>query len=59
VIDKVIKEPIGGAHRAQAETVKVVGAAIVKSLDELSKLDAKTLIKKRRDKFLDIGRSLM
>jgi len=35
------------------------GAAIVKSLDELSKLDAKTLIKKRRDKFLDIGRSLM
>jgi len=41
VIDKIIKEPVGGAHRAQAETVKVVGAAIVKSLDELGKLDAK------------------
>ncbi len=59
VIDKIIKEPLGGAHRAQAETVKVVGAAIVKSLDELSKLDAAALIKKRRDKFLNIGRSLI
>ena len=59
VIDKIIKEPLGGAHRAQAETIKVVGAAIVKSLDELSKLDAKALIKKRRDKFLNIGRSLI
>ena len=59
VIDKIIKEPIGGAHRAQAETIKTVGAEIVKSLDELSKLDPKTLIKRRRDKFLDIGRSLL
>lgn len=59
VIDKIIKEPIGGAHRAQGEAVKLVGAAIVKSLDELSKLDSKTLIKRRRDKFLDIGRSLL
>ena len=59
VIDKIIKEPVGGAHRAQAETVKIVGAAIVKSLDELGKLDAKALIKRRRDKFLNIGRSLL
>ena len=59
VIDKIIKEPVGGAHRAQAETVKVVGAAIVKSLDELGKLDAKALIKRRREKFLNIGRSLL
>lgn len=59
VIDKIIKEPIGGAHRAQAETIKIVGAAIVKSLDELSKLDGETLIKQRRDKFLNIGRALL
>ena len=59
VIDKIIKEPVGGAHRAQDEAVKVVGAEIVKSLEELSKLDAATLLKKRRDKFLDIGRSLL
>jgi len=55
VIDKIIKEPIGGAHRQKAETVKVVGAAIVKSLDELSELDGTALIKQRRDKFLNIG----
>lgn len=59
VIDKIIKEPIGGAHRAQAETIKIVGAAIVKSLDELSKLGSTALIKQRRDKFLNIGRSLL
>jgi len=40
VIDKIIKEPVGGAHRSQGETVKLVGTAIIKSLDELGKLDA-------------------
>ena len=59
VIDKIIKEPVGGAHRAKAEAVKLVGAAIVKSLNEFEPLDAKALIKRRRDKFLDIGRSLL
>ena len=59
VIDKIIKEPVGGAHRAQAETVKTVGAEIVKSLDELGGLDPQALIKRRRDKFLNIGRSLL
>ena len=59
VIDKIIKEPVGGAHRAQAETIKIVGAAIVKSLDTLSKLGSIELIKQRREKFLDIGRSLL
>ncbi len=59
VIDKIIKEPVGGAHRAQAETIKIVGAAIVKSLDALSKLSSDELIKQRREKFLDIGRSLL
>lgn len=59
VIDKIIKEPVGGAHRAKDEAIKTVGAQIVKSLEELSKLDPKTLIKRRRDKFLDIGRSLL
>ena len=59
VIDKIIKEPLGGAHRAKQETVKTVGSEIIKSLDELSKLEPKTLIKRRRDKFLNIGRSLL
>jgi len=59
VIDKIIKEPVGGAHRAQAETVKIVGASVIKALEDLSKLDGAALIKRRRDKFLNIGRSLL
>ena len=59
VIDKIIKEPVGGAHRARAETVNIVGASVIKALEDLSKLDGAALIKRRRDKFLNIGRSLM
>lgn len=58
VIDKIIKEPKGGAQRAPAETVKTVGAAIIKELKSLSGLDADALIKRRREKFLNIGRTL-
>jgi len=59
VIDKIISEPVGGAHRAKGETIKTVGAEIVKSLDDLAKLDPASLVKRRRDKFLDIGRALL
>lgn len=58
IIDSIIKEPVGGAHRTPDAAVKKVGAAIVKSLDELSDLSVEALIKARRAKFLDIGRSL-
>ena len=58
VIDQIIKEPIGGAHRNNAVTMKTVGAEIVKALKELSALPPETLLKQRRDKFLNIGRSL-
>ena len=59
VIDKIIKEPIGGAHRDKNMAIKTVGAAIMKSLKELEELSADELIKARRAKFLDIGRSLL
>jgi acetyl-CoA carboxylase carboxyl transferase subunit alpha len=58
VIDQIIKEPVGGAHRNNAVTMKTVGAEIVKALKELSALPPETLLKQRRDKFLNIGRSL-
>lgn len=59
VIDKIIDEPVGGAHRAPDVTIKLVGAAIIKEIDHHSKQDAATLVKRRRDKFLNIGRSLL
>ncbi len=59
VIDKIIKEPVGGAHRDPDHMVKVTGAAIVTALGELSDLSPKDLVQKRKDKFLNIGRSLL
>ncbi len=59
VIDQIIKEPIGGAHRTPDMAMKTVGAAIVKNLEELSEKTPEELIKSRRAKFLHIGRSLI
>jgi len=59
IIDRIIKEPVGGAHRAPEAAVKTVGAAIVKALDELSAQESSALIQARREKFLRIGRSLL
>ena len=58
VIDKIIDEPIGGAHREHAQMIMQTKLAILQSLSELNKLDAKELIKHRREKFLKIGENL-
>ena len=55
VIDRVIAEPIGGAHRDRDEVMTAVGNAIEDSLDELRGLDGSALRLKRRDKFLEMG----
>ncbi|WP_431857098.1 acetyl-CoA carboxylase carboxyltransferase subunit alpha [Azospirillum sp.] len=55
VIDRVVQEPIGGAHRAPDETVTALGDAIEESLRELDGQDAATLRRHRREKFLEMG----
>ncbi|WP_158043842.1 acetyl-CoA carboxylase carboxyltransferase subunit alpha [Skermanella pratensis] len=55
VIDRVIAEPIGGAHRDRDEVMTAVGNAIEDCLDELRGLEGGTLRLKRRDKFLEMG----
>lgn len=57
IIDGIIKEPVGGAHRAIKATINSVGDAIKKHLDELMKLDAGVLKTQRKEKFLKIGES--
>lgn len=59
VIDQIVKEPVGGAHRDPDHMVKVTGAAIMTALEDLLELSPKELIKRRRAKFLDIGRNLL
>ncbi|MCB1440729.1 MAG: acetyl-CoA carboxylase carboxyl transferase subunit alpha, partial [Nitratireductor sp.] len=58
IIDGIIEEPMGGAHRNPAETIKRTGDAVRKALGELSGMDGPALKKARRDKFLAIGRNL-
>ena len=55
VTDRIIPEPLGGAHRDWSATIEAVSAEISSMLEELSGKDAKALIKDRRQKFLDLG----
>ena len=55
VIDRIVKEPIGGAHRDPALTAQGLSKAISEELDELSKLTPDKLRAKREERFLRIG----
>lgn len=59
VIDQIVKEPVGGAHRVPEATIKTVGTAILKNIEALDALSPTELVKARREKFLRIGRSLL
>ncbi len=56
VIDEIIAEPLGGAHRDPLAAVERVGDAILKHLKELLPLSGEELKKRRTDKFLRMGR---
>lgn len=55
VIDRIIPEPVGGAHRNPTQSIEAVGDAIAKVLVELSSLDKKVLVSARHEKFLNMG----
>ena len=55
LIDKVIKEPDGGAHRNRFKTFELVKSNILISFDELSKLSTKDLVNKRIKKYSSMG----
>ncbi len=59
VIDSIVKEPVGGAHRGPEDAIDAVGAAIDASLSELSSLEPGALKARRRDKFLAMGRDAL
>lgn len=58
VIDGIIPEPSGGAHRHVAATIKAVGDTVDKELTRLARLTPEALRAQRRDRFLAIGRVL-
>ncbi len=55
VVDEIVSEPVGGAHRDIAAASASLALAIGKALDAMSGKDAKALRKQRRDKFLAMG----
>jgi acetyl-CoA carboxylase carboxyl transferase subunit alpha len=56
VIDAIVPEPVGGAHREPAAAIGALGDAIDKALGDLSGMDAAALRRDRRTKFLRMGR---
>jgi len=58
IIDDIIAEPVGGAHRGREETIAATGDAIARALNSLRELGPDELRDQRRDKFLAIGTNL-
>jgi acetyl-CoA carboxylase carboxyl transferase subunit alpha len=58
VIDGIVDEPPGGAHRAPETTINAVGDTIARALMELGNLSPEELRRQRREKYLAMGRNL-
>jgi acetyl-CoA carboxylase carboxyl transferase subunit alpha len=55
IIDRIVPEPVGGAHRDPADTIATLGRAIEEELDALSGESGDALRSSRRAKYLSIG----
>ena len=55
LIDKIIKEPLGGAHYDKEETFNQVKKEILSSFKRIQELNIKERVDKRREKFISMG----
>jgi acetyl-CoA carboxylase carboxyl transferase subunit alpha len=58
VIDQIVPEPVGGAHRDPQAAIASAGEAIAEAFHELDGLDGEAVRRHRREKFLAIGRTI-
>jgi acetyl-CoA carboxylase carboxyl transferase subunit alpha len=58
VIDAIVAEPAGGAHRDPESAIRAAGEAIEGALKDLGNMGPDQLREHRADKFLSIGRKL-
>jgi acetyl-CoA carboxylase carboxyl transferase subunit alpha len=56
VIDRIVKEPVGGAHRDPVGAAKLLGSALSEELEKLSGQSGAALVAQREARFLAIGR---
>jgi acetyl-CoA carboxylase carboxyl transferase subunit alpha len=59
IIDGIIPEPMGGAHRGRETAIQAVGDTIARAFAEMHPLSRDELRDERRQKYLDIGRNLV
>ncbi|MDJ0711697.1 MAG: acetyl-CoA carboxylase carboxyltransferase subunit alpha [Woeseiaceae bacterium] len=55
LVDEVLEEPLGGAHRNPKEAAEIIRNAILKSLDELSQLSTEQLLEERQRRLASFG----
>jgi acetyl-CoA carboxylase carboxyl transferase subunit alpha len=55
IVDDIVKEPLGGAHRNRPEVFEAVKNKIVKEIEKLEKIEPTKLVSKRIDKFCEMG----
>jgi acetyl-CoA carboxylase carboxyl transferase subunit alpha len=58
VIDAIVPEPVGGAHRAPVQAIEAVADQIAQGLKEMEGVSGEELLRQRRAKFLAMGRNL-
>lgn len=56
VVDRVVDEPLGGAHKRPDQAVKLVAAALKEELESLLSLNAEELLLQRQERFRNLGR---
>tara|TARA_B100000676_G_scaffold303570_1_gene354297 strand:- start:6338 stop:7297 length:960 start_codon:yes stop_codon:yes gene_type:complete len=59
VIDEIIPEPLGGAHRNRDKTIETVGARIEKALGDLEGMEGEVLKSQRRERFITLGNDVL
>ena len=55
LIDKIVKEPVGGAHSDRDKTFSTVANAIEKAYDEFKNLSPSDLVNQRMEKYSEMG----
>jgi acetyl-CoA carboxylase carboxyl transferase subunit alpha len=58
IVDTIVPEPMGGAHRDAQAAIAALGEAVAQALERLTGTESAALVTQRRDKFLAIGRTI-
>ena len=56
IVDEIVPEPIGGAHRDRDEAANLIRIALRKNLESLAILPSSEILSQRKNRFLSIGR---